>query len=77
MHRTTIYHSNVERTVDAIIERLGKDIRVGMPLGLGKPNQLINALYSRARADESLQLTILTALSLEKPGWKSDIERRF
>ena len=67
----------VGAAVDFIVERVGKDVRIGMPLGLGKPNQLINALYARAKADSSLQLTILTALSLERPTAGSELEARF
>lgn len=69
--------NHVDAAVDAIIERLGPDIRIGMPLGLGKPIQLINALYARAKADPKLQLRILTALSLEKPKPGSALEARF
>lgn len=68
---------NVEQCVDEILQRLGKDIRVGLPLGLGKPPELINALYQRAKADSSIHLTILTALSLEKPVASSEIEAAF
>lgn len=68
---------NVEAAVDALIARLGKDLRVGLPLGLGKPIELVNALYARAKADPTLSLTILTALSLEKPVPGSALEARF
>ncbi|MCR2747212.1 acetyl-CoA hydrolase/transferase C-terminal domain-containing protein [Limnobacter parvus] len=68
---------NVEQCVDEILQRLGKQIRVGLPLGLGKPPELINALYLRAKADPSIDLTILTALSLEKPVPGSDTEAAF
>lgn len=68
---------NVEQTVDHIIEAYGKDIRIGMPLGLGKPVTLINALYQRAKQDPSIQLRIMTSLSLEKPSGSTDLERRF
>ena len=57
----------LENTVDQIICRLGKRLVVGTPLGLGKPNRLINALYRRACADTSIQLEIVTALSLDIP----------
>jgi len=77
MPRQTLFMESVEPTVDEIIKRLGKTINVGMPLGLGKPPELINALYQRAKADPELKLTILTALSLEKPTWSNDLERRF
>lgn len=66
-----------ELCVDAIIEKVGKDIRIGMPLGLGKPVQLINALYERAKLDPTIKLTILTALSLEKPNPKNRVEATF
>jgi len=67
----------VEQCVDSILKQLGKQIRVGLPLGLGKPPELINALYLRAKADPSIELTILTALSLEKPVAGSAIEAAF
>ncbi|MBL8350764.1 MAG: acetyl-CoA hydrolase [Burkholderiaceae bacterium] len=70
-------HLSVDECVDHIIEAFGRDIRFGMPLGLGKPVPLINALYRRVKADASLHLTIFTALSLEKPTWGGELERRF
>jgi acyl-CoA hydrolase len=68
---------DVETAVDGIITRVGKDIRIGLPLGLGKPVELVNALYARARNDTTLNLTIFTALSLEKPEPGSAIEKAF
>ena len=68
-------------TVDACVEeaiaRVGKRIVLGAPLGLGTPNQLINAFYRRAEQDPSLTLTIYTALSLEKPRAKTELEAQF
>ncbi|EYF07076.1 Acetyl-CoA hydrolase [Chondromyces apiculatus DSM 436] len=58
---------DVEACVEAILARVGRDVRIGVPLGLGKPVELVNALYARARRDSGIQLTILTALSLERP----------
>jgi acyl-CoA hydrolase len=60
-----------------ILERLGKRIVLGTPLGIGKPNALINALYRRAKADASISLDIVTALSLNPPLGKSELEERF
>ncbi|MDA8137231.1 MAG: hypothetical protein M0036_01155 [Desulfobacteraceae bacterium] len=68
---------NVEQAVDRIIELYGKDIRIGMPLGLGKPVTLINALYDRVKNDPTTKLTIMTSLSVEKPSGATDLERRF
>lgn len=65
-----------ERLVDAIIERVGRHIVVGAPLGLGKPVHLLNALYHRAAADPSLELRIVTGLSLARPQARSDLEMR-
>ena len=61
-------HVTVDACVDALIAHIGRDLRVGIPLGLGKPVALINALYARARAEPDLQLTILTALNLPVEG---------
>ncbi len=66
-----------ETCVDAVIARVGKRLLIGTPLGIGKPNPLLNAFFRRARTDPSIQLKIMTALSLEKPAWHSDLERRF
>ena len=48
-----------------------------MPLGLGKPNVLFNALYARIVADPEKQLTIYTALSLARPRTTNELEKRF
>lgn len=77
MGKAPRYLDTVEAAVDQIIETVGPDIRIGLPLGLGKPIQLINALYARAKADPKLKLRILTALSLEKPKPGSALEARF
>jgi acyl-CoA hydrolase len=65
------------RIADAIIEKVGKTIVLALPLGLGKANHIANALYARAAADASIRLTIFTALTLEAPHAKSELERRF
>ena len=63
--------------VDAILEKLGKRIVLGTPLGIGKPNALLNALYRRAKADPTIQLDLVTALCLNPPLGKSELEERF
>lgn len=62
---------------EAIIARVGKKIVLALPLGLGKPNHLTNALVARAIEDPSISLRIFTALTLEVPQPSSDLERRF
>jgi len=69
--------SEVGQAVDAVIERLGNVISVGMPLGLGKPVEFANALYRRAKADPQIRLRILTALSLERPAPTHPLEKAF
>ncbi|KAF0169228.1 MAG: hypothetical protein FD160_3968, partial [Caulobacteraceae bacterium] len=69
--------ANVDACVDAVLAEVGKDLRLATPLGIGKPNHLLNAFYRRARADRSITLTLYTALTLERPKGKSDLERRF
>lgn len=66
--------SNVEDCVEQIIQAAGPDLRVGAPLGLGKPVQLLNALFDRVAADDTLSLHIFTALCLEVPKPGSHIE---
>ena len=77
MSRHTSPILNIEQCVDRIVHEFGDDVRIGMPLGLGKPVPLINALYRRAKQNPALKLTIFTALSLEKPRWNNELERRF
>ena len=40
---------------------------LALPLALGKANHIANAFYTRAKADPSIDLTIFTALTLERP----------
>ena len=69
--------NNLDKVVDQIIETLGNDIVFGTPLGIGKPNHIINALYKRVKKNKKISLTICSALTLEKPKPKSDLEKRF
>jgi len=69
--------SDAEAVVDEIIRDVGKNLVVGLPLGLGKANHVINALYARAAADRAINLTFFSALTLEKPRPDNLLERRF
>jgi hypothetical protein len=62
---------------DDIIREAGTKLVVGLPLGLGKANHIVNALYQRAAADPAIDLTFFSALSLEKPKPSNLLERRF
>jgi len=52
-------------------------LTVAMPLGLGKANYLINALYRLVGDNPSYSLTILTALSLQTPQPKPGLEQGY
>ncbi len=69
--------SDAGAVADAIFASVGKRIVLGLPLGLGKANHIVNALLTRAMADPSIRLTIFTALTLEKPRPKNELEARF
>jgi hypothetical protein len=66
-----------ESIADNIIRDVGTNLMVGLPLGLGKANHIVNALYARAVADRAIKLTFFSALTLEKPQPKRLLERRF
>lgn len=69
--------ADVEACVESTIGRIGRRIHLGAPLGLGKANHLVNEFFRRARQDARLELRISTALTLGKPRWSKQLERRF
>ena len=69
--------ASIDAAVDAVLDAVPGDIVLGIPLAIGKPNRFVNALYRRIKANPSRRLMIVTALSLEKPVGKSDLERHF
>jgi acyl-CoA hydrolase len=70
-------HDSVEQCAALIAQRRGPRLAIAVPLGLGKPNALVNALYRRAEADAALTLHFYTGLSLARPRARSELERRF
>ena len=72
-----LYFQDVEPCVTAIIDRVGWQVVLGIPLGIGKPNPLVNAFYQRAKSDPQLRLKIITAITVETPKGSSDLEKRF
>jgi hypothetical protein len=69
--------SDPEAIAEDIVRDVGTRLVVGLPLGLGKANHIVNALYARAAADRSIDLTLFSALTLEKPKPGNLLERRF
>ena len=68
---------SIDAAVDYVLDTTDGDIVLGIPLGVGKPNPFVNALYHRIKANPARRLKIITALSLEKPTGKSELERNF
>ena len=62
------HYTDPARCAEAIVDRVGRDIRMAVPIGIGKPMLLLDALYVLAEADRSLKLTIFTGLTLTRPG---------
>ena len=67
----------LEQAVDRVLSEIAGPIHLGLPLGLGKPNRWVNALYARVREMPERQLTIYTALCLARPRAAQDLQRRF
>ncbi|MDO1528524.1 acetyl-CoA hydrolase/transferase C-terminal domain-containing protein [Fulvimonas sp. R45] len=72
-HRLT----DTEACARLIAARLGADLRIAAPLGLGKPHGLLNALYAMVCADTWRSMTLYTALSLTRPQPRPGLEARF
>ncbi|HEX3859294.1 MAG TPA: acetyl-CoA hydrolase, partial [Pseudolabrys sp.] len=60
-----------------IVARAGKALVLALPLGLGKANHVANSIFKRAAGDPAMRLRIFTALTLERPRAKQELERRF
>ena len=75
--KTGVIYNDVIKSVDDVLDYMGNEISFAMTLALGKPILFINELYRRAKEDSTIKLNIVTALSLERPRFKSEIEKRF
>lgn len=69
--------TSITAAAEHILQKLGNQVVMATPLGLGKPNQLINEIYLRICADPTRELRLFTALSLAVPKPGSDLEGRF
>src|SRR5579872_693564 len=72
----TAYFNHYDAAANEIIQQVGKNIVIGIPLGLGKPIGVVNALYRLASADPSIQLTICTGLTFARPLFNNELEKR-
>jgi acyl-CoA hydrolase len=68
---------SIEQAVDDVLARLPTHIHMGLPLGLGKPNHFVNALYRRVAQLPERRLTIYTALCLGRPPLGDGLQKRF
>ena len=47
----TVGSALLEEVVQEVVDSVGSRIRLATPLGIGKPNPLVNAFYRRAERD--------------------------
>jgi acyl-CoA hydrolase len=69
--------NSLDDAVATLLASIDGPLRVGAPLGIGKPHRFLNALYAQAEADPSRALHLYTALSLDPPAGSSALEKRF
>jgi len=70
-------HTDPEALAQAVVEQVGERIVLGLPLGIGKANHIVNALFHRAARDPAISLTIFTALTPEVPRAPGFLGHRF
>jgi acyl-CoA hydrolase len=68
--------TDVADCVEQVLARVGRRVVLCAPIGAGKPVALLNEFWRRALADPSIELTILTGLTLARPRGSSELERR-
>ncbi|GAB3115067.1 acetyl-CoA hydrolase/transferase C-terminal domain-containing protein [Pseudomaricurvus hydrocarbonicus] len=68
---------SIEAGIDHLIDSVGKNIVMALPLGLGKANHFANGIFKRAQSDPAITLHIVTALTLEFPRAKDELSSRF
>ena len=73
----TVAFKDESALAEAVIQRVGKHLKVATPLAAGKSVAVLNALYAAAKQDPDIQLELYTALTLSKPRGASLLERRF
>lgn len=65
-----------DAALNYILAQLPDTINLSTPLGLGKPHDLLNAIYDKISTTPDRQLNIYTALSLDIPQGKSFFEKQ-
>ncbi|NYZ62405.1 acetyl-CoA hydrolase/transferase C-terminal domain-containing protein [Luteimonas deserti] len=73
----TVHFDDLAEATRHIRQSVAGVLRIGAPLGLGKPHRLLNAIYDAALAEPARPMTLYTALSLDPPSGGDDLEGRF
>jgi acyl-CoA hydrolase len=68
---------DADELAGAVLAAVGREIVLGLPVGIGKGVRVANALYERAAADPAIQLDIFTGLTFEAPAGRTELESRF
>ncbi|WP_058196077.1 acetyl-CoA hydrolase/transferase C-terminal domain-containing protein [Xanthomonas translucens] len=68
---------DLDAAAELILQHIHGPLRIGAPLGIGKPHRLLNALYDRIAADPARPMQLYTALSLNPPAPGGRLEGRF
>jgi len=68
---------DASKAATRIVDLVGKQLRLAVPVGIGKPNHLLNALYRLVEADKRLSLDIFSGLTLLRPRLRPGLEQRF
>ena len=70
-----VYRSATE-LADALVDSLGNEVVLGLPIGIGKAVHVVDALFERAMSDSSISLTIFTGLTLATPQIGTGLQAR-
>lgn len=66
-----------DAAIEQVLDRIKGPIKLALPLGLGKPNRWVNALYQRCKQLPERQLKIYTALCLARPQPEAGLQQLF
>ena len=59
----SVVFSDADRCAQAVVDSVGYDLRLAVPMSIGKPILILDGLYRLAEADRRVQLTIFTGLT--------------
>ncbi|GGH37627.1 Acyl-CoA hydrolase [Cribrihabitans marinus] len=68
---------DADALAEAVFDACGGEVRLALPLGLGKPVNIVDGLVRAAAADPARRLQIFTALTLEPPDEGEEVRDRF